>query len=164
MASHDYHFITYWRVRGTVVDVYDTLVDALGYPRWWPEVYLSADVINRGDASGAGASVNLLTKGKLPYRLRWTAELIEATPPDGFSIEARGDFVGRGVWTFSQVAGEVQIVFDWQLRAEKPLLRWLSFALKPVFVWNHRWAMRKGEAALVRELKRRREVRLEVVS
>jgi hypothetical protein len=23
--------------------------------------------------------------------------------------------------------------FDWRIRAEKPLLRWLSFVLKPIF-------------------------------
>jgi hypothetical protein len=49
----------------------------------------------------------------------------------------------------------VDISYDWRIRADKPLLRTLSFLLKPVFSANHRWAMAQGEASLKRELVRR---------
>jgi hypothetical protein len=52
----------------------------------------------------------------------------------------------------------LDIVFDWRLRAEKPLLKSLSFLLKPLFRWNHGWAMARGEEGLRRELIRRRAV------
>ena len=47
------------------------------------------------------------------------------------------------------------------LRAEKPLLRRLSFALKPIFSWNHRWAMARGYENLRREVNRRLTSRAE---
>ena len=50
----------------------------------------------------------------------------------------------------------MDIVYDWQLRAEKPLLRDLSFVLRPLFEANHRWAMARGETSLRLELERRR--------
>jgi hypothetical protein len=65
------------------------------------------------------------------------------------------DFDGRRVWTFAQHAGLVDVTFDWRIRAEKPLLRYLSFLLKPIFEANHRWAMAQGEICLKRELSRR---------
>ena len=34
------------------------------------------------------------------------------------------------------------------LSADKALLRYLSFLLKPVFAMNHRWAMAQGEKSL----------------
>ena len=37
-----------------------------------------------------------------------------------------------------------RITFDWRISAEKPLLRWLSPLLKPLFRWNHHWAMSTG--------------------
>ena len=40
------------------------------------------------------------------------------------------------------------ITFDWKIRADKTLLRLLSFLLKPVFAANHRWAMAKGLESL----------------
>ncbi len=73
-------------------------------------------------------------------------------------LEARGDFVGTGVWTFAGGDEGTDIEFDWRLRAEKPLLRRLSFLLKPVFAANHRWAMARGEQSLRLELRRRRAI------
>ena len=58
---------------------------------------------------------------------------------------ASGDFEGVGVWTFAQDGQSVAVMYDWRIRAEKPILRTLSFLLKPVFSANHRWAMARGE-------------------
>jgi hypothetical protein len=76
--------------------------------------------------------------------------------PHGFVIEAEGDFVGRGEWTFEADGEAVNIRFDWRIRADKPLLRWFSFLFKPFFRWNHAWAMARGQESLNRELLRRR--------
>lgn len=99
--------------------------------------------------------VELLTKGWLPYTIRWQFRVTDRRP-DGFSIEAFGDFVGRGDWHLTQDGDFVDIVYDWRIKAEKPLLRILSPVLKPIFGANHRWAMRKGEESLKLELARRR--------
>ena len=64
-----------------------------------------------------------MTRGKLPYRLRWDARIVETRRPNGFTIEATGDFVGRGVWSFNEHGEDLEIVFDWRLRAEKPMLK-----------------------------------------
>ena len=153
MATNDYVFITHWRVRGNTERVYDLLVDIDEYPRWWPEVYLRVEPLSQ-TRTGLGAKSKLLTKGKLPYQLRWQAEIVEARRPINFTIRATGDFDGRGIWSLEQSGSEVAITFDWRLRAEKPLLRRLSFIFKPLFRWNHRWAMARGEEGLRRELAR----------
>ena len=83
--------------------------------------------------------------------------MVESRYPSGFVIVASGDFDGRGEWTFAQDGAHVNVQYDWRIRAEKPLLRGLSFLLKPIFEANHRWAMARGEECFVRELARRRE-------
>ncbi|HKG20626.1 MAG TPA: polyketide cyclase, partial [Blastocatellia bacterium] len=60
----------------------------------------------------------------------------------------------QGTWTFRQDGDYVNVIYDWKIRADKPLLRALSFLLKPVFSANHRWAMRRGEESLKLELAR----------
>jgi len=155
-GANEYHFVSRWSVAGTCEEVSDVLGDPLDLPRWWPMVYLKVEELRPGGAGGVGRRVRLLTKGKLPYRLRWQFEVVESRYPHGFAIAADGDFEGAGVWTFEQRGPAVDIVFDWRIRAEKPLLRWLSFVFKPIFAANHRWAMARGEECLVRELSRRR--------
>jgi hypothetical protein len=155
--SNDYHFVTRWTIPGTCEEVSEVLGNPLDLPRWWPSVYLTVEQTRPPDAHGLGRRVRLLTKGRLPYTLRWEFEVVESRHPHGFAIEASGDFDGRGVWTFAQHAGSVDVAFDWRIRAEKPLLRSLSFLLKPIFEANHRWAMAQGEISLNAELARRRQ-------
>ena len=154
MASNDYHFITTWRVRGTCSQVADLLHSPTELTRWWGKVYLKVEQIEPGDDRGVGRAARLLTKGWLPYTLRWSFRVTESRYPHGFSLEARGDFDGHGRWTFEQDGDWVNAAYDWRLRAEKPLLRHLSFLMKPVFAANHRWAMAEGERSLKRELDR----------
>jgi hypothetical protein len=88
--------------------------------------------------------------------LRWQFRVTESNYPYGFSLEAEGDFNGRGVWTLRQDSGFVNVRYDWRIRADKPLLAALSFLMKPLFAANHRWAMARGEESLKLELARRR--------
>jgi len=156
MAKNDYHFTTIWRVKGTVDEVADVLKKASDLPRWWPSVYLDVQELESGDKDGVGKVVSLHTKGWLPYTLRWQFRVTESHHPHGYSLEAWGDFNGRGVWQFEQDGEWVNVTYDWNIRADKPLLKALSFILKPIFSANHRWAMARGEESLNLELARRR--------
>jgi hypothetical protein len=51
---------------------------------------------------------------------------------------------------------ELTLIYDWRIRADKPLLKALSFLLKPIFSANHRWAMSRGLDSLKLALARRR--------
>ena len=155
MASSDYHFVTHWRMRGTVEEVVRVLVDGLNLPRWWPSVYLHMQEVEPGDEHGMGKVVSLYTKGWLPYTLRWHLRITDIHR-DGFAFDASGDFTGRGTWFYRQDGPWVDIIYDWKIRADKPLLRYLSPIMKPIFAANHHWAMAKGEESLRLELKRRR--------
>ncbi len=154
--SNQYAFLTRWRVEGTCGEVADILRDPLQLPRWWPSVYLSVEEQRPAGADGLGQRVRLHTRGWLPYTLAWEFELVESRYPHGSTLVASGDFEGRGIWTLTQDGSYVDITYDWQLSAEKPLLRQLSFLLKPLFEANHRWAMAQGECSLEIELARRR--------
>jgi hypothetical protein len=156
VIDNDYHFVTRWRIEGTRGEVADVLGDPLALSQWWPSVYLQVEELAPPGADGMGRRVRLRTKGWLPYTIAWEFEVVESRYPEGFTIVARGDFDGRGVWTFEQNGRFVDITYDWRLRAEKPLLRNLSFLLRPVFEANHRWAMAQGERSLQLELARRR--------
>jgi len=155
-VSNQYEFVSHWRVDGTCGEVADILADPLAFVRWWPSVYLDVEELRPPDARGLGRRVRFHTKGWLPYTILWESEIVESRYPHGFTIVANGGFEGRGVWTFEQDGPAVDVKYDWRLRAEKPLLRNLSFLLRPLFEANHRWAMAQGEESLKLELLRRR--------
>lgn len=154
--SNDLHVVTRWRVHGSCGEVADVLSDPLSLPRWWPSVYLTVDELAPPDEFGRGHRLRLRTKGWLPYTLAWELTVVESHYPNRIVIEASGDVVGRGVWTFVQDGPVVNVIYDWTVRVEKPLLRKISFLFKPIFEANHRWAMAQGEQSLELELLRRR--------
>jgi len=154
-TTRDYVFITRWRVEASIEEVSDILDDAPSLPRWWPSVYLDVRELAPGGAGGVGRVIELFTKGWLPYTLRWSFVVTESNRPHGFSLQASGDLVGSGVWTLTQDGPIADIVYDWRVRADKPILRYGSFIFKPIFAANHRWAMARGEESLKLEIQRR---------
>ena len=153
--KNTYHFISHWNIPAPPELVYRTLENVSALATWWPSVYLDVKVLEPGQPGGVGKIVELYTKGWLPYTLRWKFRVTESKFPSGFSLLAEGDFEGTGTWTFSACESGTLVTYDWNIEARKPLLRTLSWALKPIFALNHAWAMQKGEASLLLELRRR---------
>ena len=153
----EYHFVTNWKIEGTAREVAEVLGDPLGLARWWPSVYIEVHELEPGDpVTHVGRVIDLYTKGWLPYTLRWRFKVTESRGDSGFALVAEGDFVGTGVWTLEQQGDIVDVQYDWRIRADKPLLRYGTFAFRPIFGANHRWAMARGEESLKLELLRRR--------
>jgi hypothetical protein len=153
---NEFHFVTTWRVEGTAGEVADVLRNPLDLVRWWPSVYLDVQELAPPDNRGLHQRVRLRTKGWLPYTLCWDFEVVESRYPERFVLRAAGDFVGTGVWTIVQDGPHVNATYDWQIRAEKPLLQRLSPIMRPLLEANHRWAMAQGRESLELELARRR--------
>jgi len=155
-----YHFVTEWRVAGTLDEVKAILGDddVAAVTRWWPSVYLTVTQLEEGGPGGLGRVLDLYTKGWAPYTLRWTLRVTEPLTDGGYALEATGDLEGTGRWTFKEEGPEVVITYEWRIQATKPLLRRLSWLLKPAFGANHHWAMRRGEESLRLELRRRRQI------
>src|SRR5260370_12315939 len=123
MSTNDYHFVTHWRVKGTLEEVYNIMSNTLEYPRWCPSVYLSVKQIHPGGADHIGRVMQLHTKGRLPYTIRWFSPLAETNRPYGFSIAAIGDFQGRGVSTFDPHAKPSTITYHSPIPPEQPLFQ-----------------------------------------
>ncbi|MDQ0663243.1 hypothetical protein QFZ35_001741 [Arthrobacter ulcerisalmonis] len=155
-SRNDYEFLTVWRVAGTPREVVDILGDAGTLARWWPSVYLRVERLDPGNPDGTGQTFFLHTKGWLPYTLKWQLTVTEPVTEQGLALSAHGDLNGTGRWTFKEDGPETVVIYDWRVSASKPLLRRLSWLLKPAFSANHRWAMARGQEALALELRRRR--------
>lgn len=155
MASNEISFTSHWKVSGTPSEVYDVLLDTEHYVDWWPEVFKSVTMIEEGSADGGGKMADVQTKGVLPYHLRWRITIVEPTPPAGFTVKASGDLVGKGIWFLRAEADETAVQYDWSVRVEKPIVRSLAPVLRPLLIFNHKWAMARGQEGLSREMGRR---------
>ena len=141
MAS-EYAFLDEWDVDAPREMVFEALADARTYPDWWRPVYIKVEADGPPEV---GRVSQHEFKGQLPYHLKTRSEIVRFEPPDEFEVNVVGDLSGRGVWTLSERDhGRVHIRFDWRVYADRPLLRYLTPILRPVFRWNHNWSVKRA--------------------
>jgi uncharacterized protein YndB with AHSA1/START domain/quercetin dioxygenase-like cupin family protein len=140
-----YVFVDEWDVAAPPEAVFDAIADARSYPVWWRPVYI--DVESDGPAE-LGRESRQHFKGRLPYHLRTRSVISELDPPRRITADVDGDLRGRGTWTLTPTANGTHVRFDWQVHADRRLLRVLTPVLRPLFRWNHNWAIARAMEGL----------------
>jgi uncharacterized protein YndB with AHSA1/START domain/quercetin dioxygenase-like cupin family protein len=140
-----YLFVDEWDVAAPIEAVFDAIADSRSYPQWWRPVYLETD--SDGPAK-LGAQARHHFKGRLPYHLHTRSVIAELDPPRRVVAEVDGDLRGRGVWTLTPTQHGTHVRFDWQVHADRSLLRVLTPLLRPIFRWNHNWAIARAMEGL----------------
>jgi uncharacterized protein YndB with AHSA1/START domain/mannose-6-phosphate isomerase-like protein (cupin superfamily) len=144
-ASGEYLFVDEWDVAAPPEAVFDALADARTYPRWWTPVYIDAEA---DGPPAIGRESRQHFKGRLPYHLRTTSTVTRLEPPRVLEGEVEGDLRGRGLWTLTPAPQGTHVRFDWRVHADRPLLRTLTPVLRPLFRWNHDYAISRAKAGL----------------
>ncbi|HEX3293322.1 MAG TPA: SRPBCC family protein [Solirubrobacterales bacterium] len=144
--AKEYVFLDEWDVETPQEAVFEALADARTYPEWWKPVYIE---VEGDEAPGDGVTTKQHFKGKLPYTLRTTSTITAFDPPTHFQVEVVGDLTGTGKWTVTPNGDDrVHVRFDWIVHADRPLLRYLTPILRPIFRWNHNWSAARAEEGL----------------
>jgi mannose-6-phosphate isomerase-like protein (cupin superfamily)/uncharacterized protein YndB with AHSA1/START domain len=141
----EYDFVDEWDVAAPVESVFHALSDARTYPEWWRPVYI--DVEAEGEPE-VGKTSRQHFKGRLPYHLHTTSRTTRLEPPRVVEGEVTGDLRGRGLWTLTPAGEGTHVRFDWQVYADRPLLRALTPLLRPLLRWNHAWAIARAVEGL----------------
>jgi len=136
-----YRFVDKWDVAAPPEAVFDALADARTYPQWWRPVYLGAQA---DGPVAVGTASEQHFKGRLPYHLHTRSVIVELDPPRRVTAVVEGDLRGRGTWTLTPTAAGTHVRFDWQVYADRKLLRTLTPVLRPLFRWNHNWAIARA--------------------
>jgi uncharacterized protein YndB with AHSA1/START domain/quercetin dioxygenase-like cupin family protein len=140
-----YVFVDQWDVAAPPEAVFAAIADSRTYPHWWRPVYLDVDA--DGPAQ-LGSVARQHFKGRLPYHLHTRSRVLEIDPPTRVVADVDGDLRGRGTWTLTPNGQGTHVRFDWQVFADRTLLRALTPLLRPVFRWNHSWAIARAMEGL----------------
>ena len=141
----EYVFVDEWDVQAPREAVFEAIADARTYPEWWRPVYMSSEADGPPEV---GRVSKQYFKGRLPYRLKTESRITRLEPPGTVEADVVGDLRGRGLWTLTERDGGTHVRFDWRVFADRPLLRYLTPVLRPLFRWNHNWAIARAMEGL----------------
>jgi carbon monoxide dehydrogenase subunit G len=144
-------FADRWFVGADPAAVAAVVHDVAQWSRWWPSVH---SVERAPDAPGGRPVWRFTFRTRLPYTMRFAAEVVHDDPSAVVEVRVTGRVEGRGSWLVRPVEGGAEVRFDWVVRPTLLWMRVLSPVARPVFAWNHRSLMGEGGAALARELGR----------
>jgi hypothetical protein len=148
-----YSFVTHWRFRAPVEDVWEAIRAYERWPSWWPSI-AEARRVRAGDPSGLGETVRLSFRTRLPYQLKFTITTTRVEPLYELDGRAEGELNGSGRWRLRREGNDTLVTYYWDVSTSKRWMNLLAPVLRPAFEWNHDQVMTAGEQGLRRLLAR----------
>lgn len=117
------------------------LQDLRNYVRWWPEVK-SVIPVNKDRAV-------VLIMGVLPYSLEILMDKeIDDASTGVLRAGLSGDLEGFSSWTVTPEDSGCRLIYEQHVEVTKRLLQLLAPVARPLFRFNHRLMMSRGEKGL----------------
>ena len=145
MSKTRFHFISNWHVAAPTDAAFDCLSDPAALSDWWPG-FRTARTETAPTPVGRAARIEV--RSIPPIVLRFELRIVSAAQNQELGAVARGDLEGSARVQFGAAETGTRITFDWDVTLERPWLRPLSSALRPLFVFSHELMMRRGERGL----------------
>ncbi|WP_305907298.1 SRPBCC family protein [Methylomarinum sp. Ch1-1] len=147
----DFALTSIWTIPAPIERCWFCLLEKERWPDWWPYVD-KVEQLRLGEANGVGNVCRYYWHTCLPYRLVVDITVTELVPFQyiGFSVD--GDVRGHGACRLHIDRQHTLLQFDWRVSTNKAWMNKIAVIARPVFSWNHRRVMKKGEQSFIKRL------------
>jgi hypothetical protein len=146
-----YSFATRWSFDAPIDEVWDVVGHICRYPEIWSDFRRVR--VRVGDGRAVGSIIDAETRGKLPYSLNYTLEVVESEKPHHVLLKSTGDLVGTGRWELLEDGpARTGVTYYWDVATTNPVLNLLAPLFKGALARNHDEVMARGYDAFSREL------------
>jgi hypothetical protein len=146
----EYRFVTHWRFNAPLERVWAEIDAPERYPEWWPSMRLYRDLTP--SVHGVGARAERVTKGVLPYSLRYVTNVTRYEPLREIAYNVEGDLTGSGRMVLEAEGEQTAVVIYWNVATTGFWFNLFAPPLKPLLAWNHNCVMAQGERGLAARL------------
>lgn len=140
-----------WQVPASIESCWFCLLDKERWPEWWPYVD-RVEQLRQGATDGVGNICRYHWHTCLPYRLIVDITIIELIPFQTIRYTASGDLRGYGACRLHGRTDGTTLLFDWNVQTNKSWMNATAAIAAPIFSWNHRRVMKKGEQSFIQRL------------
>jgi hypothetical protein len=140
-----FRFDRSWHFGVTPDELWATLAQSDRYREWWPWLR-EFTIEGGGDALVDGAVAHVVIQAPLPYQLRCTIRVEDATVEQRLTTRVSGDLAGPARLELQAVDGGTEARLAWELDLRAPLLRSLALFGRPAMAWAHDRIVERGLA------------------
>jgi hypothetical protein len=140
-----FRFDRSWHFGVTPDELWATLAQTDRYREWWPWLR-EFTFEGGGDALVEGAVAHVVIQAPLPYQLRCTIRVEDATVDQRLATRVEGDLGGPARLELQAVDGGTEARLAWELDLRAPLLRSLAILGRPAMAWAHDRIVERGLA------------------
>lgn len=145
-----YSFVTTWKVKAKLSDVWELIMRTEEWPRWWKGIR-KVKVLQQGDNSGRN-TITHYEIGAFFYSLSFTMKTVLVDKHRFIENLAAGDLIGTGRWEFSEANGITVVIYYWNVKTTRSWMNRWAWLLRPVFRFGHYLVMRWGQEGLAKRL------------
>jgi ribosome-associated toxin RatA of RatAB toxin-antitoxin module len=146
-----YAFATKWTFNSPIQKVWDVIGNIRRYPEIWSD--FRRVQVRVGNGRSVGSIIDAETRGRLPYSLNYTLEVVESDEPHHVLLKSTGDLVGSGRWELRENGpSETNVTYYWDVATTNPILNLLALLFKAALAKNHDEVMARGYVAFSGEL------------
>lgn len=138
-----FRFDRSWHFGVSPGELWATLAQTDRYREWWPWLR-EFTVDGGGDALAAGAVAHVVIQAPLPYQLRCTIAVDDATVDQRLTTRVDGDLSGSARLELYPVDGGAEARLAWELDLRAPVLRSLAVVARPAMAWAHDRIVERG--------------------
>lgn len=151
--AEQYSFITHWRIKAPLQDVWNAIYLSEEWPNWWKGVVSVVETV-KGDERGIGSIRIYKLRSPMAYTLSFKLELTERIDQQLLKGTATGELAGTGSWHFAEEPGNItHISCHWNVHTTVRWMNTFAFLLRPLFTYNHNAVMRQGAQSLAKKLR-----------
>ncbi len=152
MQSNQLNLGTRWRFQASADALFAFLNHPLAFPDWWGAFFLRAETLEKGDEQGIDRLIRFRTKSLVGKELVWGYRTLAVVAGRRIDLRISGDFLGDAQWLLEEDGIYTDVIFEWNVTAEKTFLKDFLGLRKSAIKTNHRWGMEQGRIALEKEL------------
>jgi len=151
MTPRKYSFLTTWKLRAPLTDVWNLLIDGEHWPEWWKGVE-QVTTIRPGGPNRVGLTTDQVWKSALPYKLHMRIEIVKVDELTLIEVSSQGALQGVGIMRFSTSGDITQVQYTWDVETTEWWMNLLAPFLTGLFRWNHAYIMNAGARCLAQRL------------
>jgi Polyketide cyclase / dehydrase and lipid transport len=151
-----FRFDRSWHFGLGPAELWATLAQTDRYRAWWPwlrEFRLDGG----GDALTTGAVAHVVIQAPLPYQLRCTIRVDDATATERLATRVGGDLTGPAHLELRASEDGTDARLAWELELRAPVLRSLAIVARPAMAWAHDRIVERGLAQFEGHARRGRD-------